>query len=94
MDVNLTVSMNFSCTLTEKVPSSLNERQRLAIFHIMTAFIILFISLRWKITLLKQRGLCELSEIAEILSNSFQVVHLSLLDCMKTQEPWTNCQGS
>ena len=33
-----------------------------------TAFLILFIWLGWRITLLKQRGLCELSEIAEILS--------------------------
>ena len=33
-------------------------------------------------------------EIAEILSNSFQVVDLRLFDCMKTQEPWTNCQGA
>ena len=32
------------------------------------AFLILFISLRWRITLLKQWGLFELREIAEILS--------------------------
>ena len=36
-------------------------------FRRTTAFIILFISLR-KITLLKQRGLCEPSEITEILT--------------------------
>ena len=51
--------------------------------------------LRWRITLLKQWVLCELSEIAELnvlysLRNGFQVV--CLLDCMKTREPWTNCQ--
>ena len=42
-----------------------------------TAFLILFVWLRWRITLLKQRGLCELSEIAEILSivNGFQVLY-------------------
>ena len=62
-----------------------------------TAFLILFISSRWRITLLKQWGLCELSEIAEIISivikrNGFQVVYL--FDCMKSREPWTNCQGT
>ena len=56
-----------------------------------TAFLILFISSRWRITLLKQWGLCELSEIAEIISivikrNGFQVVYL--FDCMKSREPW------
>ena len=55
-----TVSMVFSRALTEKVPSSLNEGR------MTTAFLI--ISLRWRITLLKQRGLCELCEIAETLS--------------------------
>ena len=64
-----TVSMVFSRALTEKVPSSLNEGRRLTrIFLVTTAFLILFIWLRWRITLLKQRGLCELSEIADILS--------------------------
>ena len=53
-----------------------------------TAFLV--ISLRWKITLLKQRGLCELTEIAETFSvvlirKGFQVVYL--FDCMKTREP-------
>ena len=59
----------------------------------------LFIWLRWRITLLKQRGLCELSEITEILSIvNIKVFRLFihkpyLFDCMKTREPWTNCQG-
>ena len=35
-------------------------------FRMTTAFLI--ISLRWRITLFKQRGLCELSEIAETFS--------------------------
>ena len=90
----------FSSALTEKVPSSLNEGRRLTrIFLITTAFLILFIWLRWRITLLKQRGLCELSEIAEILSIvNVMVFRLFihkpyLFDCMKTREPWTNCQG-
>ena len=53
-----------------------------------TAFLV--ISLRWRITLLKQRGLCELTEIAETFSivlirKGFQVVYL--FDCMKTREP-------
>ena len=62
-------------------------------FGMTTSFLI--ISLRWRITLLKQRGRCELSEIAETLSvyslrKGFQVVYL--FDCMKTREPWTICQ--
>ena len=36
-----------------------------------TAFLI--ISLRWRITLLKQRGICKLSEIAETLSIGFRL---------------------
>ena len=42
--------------------------------------------------ILKQRGLCELSEIAKTLilyslRNGFQVAYL--FDRMKTREPWT-----
>ena len=47
--------------------------------------------------MLKQRGLCELSEIAEIISivikrKGLQVVYL--FDCKKSQGPWTNFQGT
>ena len=65
-----TVSMVFSCALTEKVPSSsLNELTRIisnddGVFNVI-------ISLRWRITLLKQRGLCEISEIAVTLSTVY-----------------------
>ena len=65
-----TVSMVFSRTLTERVHSSLNEGRRLT--RIIKKFAwrqgFLIISLWWRITLLKQRGLCELSEIAKTLS--------------------------
>ena len=43
----------------EKVPEK---------FRMTTAILILFIWLRWRITLSKQRGLSELNEIDEILS--------------------------
>ena len=61
-----------------------------------TAFLILFISLRWRITLLKQWGLFELREIAEILSIvNLKVFRLFIyLFWKKAREPQTNCQGA
>ena len=41
-----TVSMVFSCTLTEKVPSSLNERQRLAIISHDDSIFVYFIKMK------------------------------------------------
>ena len=64
-----TVSMVFWRTQTETVLSSrwMKGEDWQGLFRLTTAFLI-FISLRWRITLLKQRVLCELSEIAETLS--------------------------
>ena len=55
-----------------------------------TAFLIILF--RWKITLLKQRGLCELCEIPETLNSLRKGVYLFIW-LKKTREPWTNCQG-
>ena len=54
-------------------------------------FKLLFI--RWRITLLKQ-VLCELSEVAKTFSKVYVTVSQVdyLFDCMKTREPWMNCQ--
>ena len=43
-----------------------------------TAFLIIL--LRWKITLLKQRGLCELCEIPETLSIVYVKVFIYLIE--------------
>ena len=49
--------------------------------------------------IVKTRGLCELSEIAEILSIvnimvfRLFIYKLYLFDSMKTRVPWTNYQG-
>lgn len=56
-----------------------------------------FIKLKDYIDKFNQRGLCELSEIAEIISTvikrkGFQVVYL--FDCKKSQGPWMNFQGT
>ena len=54
-------------------------------FRMMTAILILLISLRWSITLLKQRSFCEVNEIAEILSivNVKVFYVINLFDCIK-----------
>ena len=61
-----TISMVFSRTQTEKVPSSLNEGRWLTRI-ISNDDGILNYFIKWKITLLEQRGLCELGEIVETL---------------------------
>ena len=64
---------------TEKVLSSLNDGKRLTRI-ISNDDGVFTTSSRWRITLLKQRGLCELIEIAETrlysLRECFQVVYL------------------
>ena len=71
--------------------SSLNEGRRLTrIISNDDSVFNYFIKI--KITLLKQRGLCYLSEIAEIFSIAYIKVFMLfiyLFDCMKTREPWT-----
>ena len=59
----------FSHVLSQRrFPRRWMKGEDLREFRMTTASLILFISLRWRITLLKQRGLCELNKIAEILS--------------------------
>ena len=57
--------------LKEKVPSSLNEGR---ISSNNDGFLNYFIKMKDCIALLKQRGLCELSEIAE----TFSIVYLTV----------------
>ena len=49
----------------------------------------IFISLRWKITLLK-KGEWNTQNTLYSLRKGFQVVYL--LDCMNIQDPWTICK--
>ena len=59
----------FSHVLSQRrFPPCWMKGEDLPEFRMTTASLILFISLRWRITLLKQRGLCELNKIADILS--------------------------
>ena len=60
-----TVSMVFSRALRRFPRCWMKGENVKEWFRMTTAFLI--ISLRWRITFLKQRGLCELSEIAETL---------------------------
>ena len=60
-----TVSMVFSRALRRFPRCWMKGENFKEWFRMTTAFLI--ISLRWRITFLKQRGLCELSEIAETL---------------------------
>ena len=83
-----TVSIIFSRALTEKVPLLLNDGRRLK--RIISNDDSIFISLRWKITLLKQ-GEWNSQNTLYSLHKGFQVVYL--LDWMNIQDPWTICQG-
>ena len=56
-----------------------------------TAFLIILF--RWKITLLKQRGLCELCEIPETLWIVYLKVFIYLIE-ENTGAVHTNCQGA
>ena len=59
----------FSHVLSQRrFPRRWMKGEDLREFRMTTASLILFISLRWRITLLKQRGFCELSEMADIPS--------------------------
>ena len=76
-----TVSMVFSCALTEKVLLSLNERRRLKDFKDYIVKTRRFLWAEWN----SRNNLFSLRK-------GFHVVYL--FDCMKTQEQWTICQGA
>ena len=91
-----TVSMVFSRTLTRRFP----HHRRMNLTRIISnddGVFNYFIKMKDYIHLLKQRGLCEMSEIAETHSTVYVKVlslFIYLIVWKHAREPWTtNCKG-